>query len=235
MVRPATRAISNEELCEMLPAILGRLPEPRLTRENTAILVIDVQYFCAHPDYGVGARAKQHGWDGRESFHSRLKELVVPNIQRLLARARKAGIEVIHVRIAPQTGDGRDNSSHFKVRGIAFSRDSVDAQILPEVAPQGDELVISKTTSSVFNSTNIDRLLRNLGITNLIIAGVTTNGCVESSTFSAHEYDYGTIVVEDATGAVVPQLHDNAVLNMKHQQVAFFKSTEEVIKLLEEL
>ena len=235
MVGTAARAISNEELCEMLPKILGRLPEPRLTRENAALVIIDMQYMCAHRDYGVGAKAKQHGWDGRDSFYIRLGELVVPNIQRLLATARKAGVEVIHVRIAAQTRDGRDSSMPFKARGNTCPWDSMDAQILPEVAPQGDEIVISKTTSSVFNSTNFDRLLRNLGISNLIVAGVTTNGCVESSTRGAYEHDYGAIVVEDATGAIVPQLHENAVLNMKHQQIAFFKSTEEVVKLMEDL
>ena len=231
MVDATARAVSNEELCQMLPTILGRMPEPRLTKETTALVIVDMQYMCAHPDYGVGARAKQHGWDGLDSFWSRLGELVVPNIQRLLATARKAGIEVIHLRIASQTLDGRDRGSS----GLQTGRDSLDAQLLPEVAPEGDELVISKVTSSVFNSTNIDRLLRNLGISNLVIAGVTTNGCVESSTRSAHEHDYGTIVVEDATAAIVPQLHENSILNMSHQQIAFFKSTADVVKLLEDL
>ena len=142
---------------------------------------------------------------------------------------------MIHVRIASQTRDGRDTGLARKVMGISTPWDTKDAQILPEVAPQGDELVVSKSTSSVFNSTNIDRLLRNLGITNLIVAGVVTNGCVESSTRSAHDHDYGEIVVEDATAAIVPQLHENSVLNMSHQQIAFFKSTAEVVKLLEDL
>ena len=235
MVHSTGRAVSNEELCQVLPAILGRVPEPRLTKENTALLIIDMQYRCAHPDYGVGAAAKQHGWNGLDSFWIRLEELVVPNIQRLLATARKAGIEVIHVRLASQTSDGRDSALLFKGWRVPTSRDAIGAQILPEVAPQGDELVISKTTSSVFNSTTIDRLLRNLGISNLIIAGVTTNGCVESSTHSAHEHDYGTIVVEDATAAIVPQLHENSILNMNHLQIAFLKSTTEVVKLLEAL
>ena len=104
----------------------------------------------------------------------------------------------------------------------------------PEVAPQGDELVVSKVTSSVFNSTNIDRLLRNLGIRNLIIAGVVTNGCVESTTRSAAELDYGTIVVEDATAAMAPQLHEHSILSMSYKD-AVIKSTDEVVKLLEDL
>jgi len=233
MADTTVRTVSNEELIQMLPTLLGRVPELQLTRENTALMIIDMQYKCAHPDYGVSARAKELGWDGLESFWARLGELVVPNIQHLLAAARKAGIEVIHVRIAPQTQDGRDRAGYYKATGRVITQK--DTQILPEVAPEGDELVISKVTSSVFNSTTIDRVLRTVGIRNLIIMGVTTNGCVESSTRSAHDYDYGTIVVEDATAAIAPQLHENAVLNMSHQQIAFFKSTAEVVKLLEEL
>jgi nicotinamidase-related amidase len=97
-----------------------------------------------------------------------------------------------------------------------------------------DELVISKTTESVFNSTNIDRTLRNMGITNLIIVGVVTNGCVEGATRSAVELDYGTILVEDATAAFAPQLHQHAILNMGHKD-ALIKSTDEVVKIIESL
>ena len=235
MVDTTVRTVSSEELNQMLPTVLGWIPEPELALDTTALVIIDMQYACAHPDYGVGAKAKEHGWDGLDSFWARLDELVLPNLQSLLATARKVGIEIIHVRIASMTRDGRDSSARMKAYDIPGTRGSKDAEFLPEVVPQGDELVVDKSTSSVFNSTNIDRLLRNLGIRNLIVTGCTTNGCVESSTRSAYEHDYGVILVEDATAAIVPQLHENAVLNMKHQQIAFFKSTGEVIKLLEAL
>ena len=113
-------------------------------------------------------------------------------------------------------------------------RDTKEAQILPEVAPLDDEMVISKVTSSVFNSTNIDRVLRNLGIKNLIIMGVVTNGCVESSTRSAAELDYGTIVVEDATAAMAAQLHKHSILSMSYKD-AVIKSSDQVVLALESL
>ena len=227
--------MSTEELQRFLQTLLGELPEPQLTRENAALMVIDVQYMDAHPDYGLGARAKERGLaDAMDYYWSRLGEIVVPNIQHLLAAARKAGIEVIHVRVATQTRDGRDSTLRYKALGTSTPRDSKDAQFLPEVAPIGDELVVSKQTSSVFNSTNIDRVLRNLGVRNLIIAGVVTNGCVESTTRSAAEFDYGTIVVEDATASMAPQLHEHSILSMSYKD-AVIKSTDEVVKLLEGL
>ena len=227
--------MSNDELQDLLIRLFGKLPEPQLARDNTALLCIDVQYADAHPDYGLGARAKALGLQDKLSYYwSRLDEMVLPNMQRVLAAARKAGIEVIHVRVASQTVDGRDSTLRYKALGMKTPRDSKDAQILPEVAPGEDEMVVSKVTSSVFNSTNIDRLLRNLGIKNLILMGVVTNGCVESSARSAAELDYGTIVVEDATAAMAPQLHEHSILSMSYKDAAI-RSSDEVVKALEAL
>lgn len=227
--------MTTDELQTMLVTLFGELPEPQLARDTTALLCIDVQYMDAHPEYGLGARAKALGLQDKLSYYwSRLDELVLPNIQRVLAAARKAGVEVIHVRVASQTADGRDSTLRYKSLGLKTPRDTKDAQILPEVAPLEDEMVISKVTSSVFNSTNIDRVLRNLGIKNLIIMGVVTNGCVESSTRSAAELDYGTIVVEDATAAMAPQLHEHSILSMSYKD-AVIRSSDEVVKALETL
>jgi nicotinamidase-related amidase len=227
--------MSNEELQDLLITLFGRLPEPDLTKGNTALLCIDVQYVDAHPDYGLGARARDLGLNDKLSyFWSRIDEMVLPNMQRVMAAARKIGVEVVHVRVASQTADGRDSTLRYKALGLKTPRDTVEAQFLPEVAPGEDELVVSKVTSSVFNSTNIDRLLRNMGIKNLIIMGVVTNGCVESSTRSAAELDYGTIVVEDATAAMAPQLHEHSIISMSYKD-AYIMSSDEVVKKLEAL
>lgn len=235
MNKSNTERMSTDELQTMLVTLFGELPEPQLSRDSTALLCIDVQYMDAHPDYGLGARAKALGLQDKLGYYwSRLDELVLPNMQRVLAAAREAGIEVIHVRVASQTADGRDSTLRYKSLGLKTPRDTKEAQILPEVAPLDDEMVISKVTSSVFNSTNIDRVLRNLGIKNLIIMGVVTNGCVESSTRSAAELDYGTIVVEDATAAMAAQLHEHSILSMSYKD-AVIKSSDQVVFALESL
>ena len=236
MGETTVNAISNQDLKQMLHDLIGALPEPQLTRANTALMIIDVQYRGAHPDYGLGTRAQELGMAGALGYYwSRMGEVVLPNIQRILAAAREVGVEVIHVRIATQTNDGRDSSVFMGATGINTSEHTKEAEFLPEVAPQGDELVVSKCTASVFNSTNIDRLLRNMNIRNLIIMGVVTNGCVESSTFSAAEHDYGTILVEDATAAFAPQLHEAAILSMGTHHFAVIKSSDEVVKALRAL
>ncbi len=230
-----TTTISNEELLVKLRQLLGPVPEPKLTKENTAIVVIDVQYFDASREAGLGLRARELGdMEFLEWYFDRVQNVMVPNIQRILATARRKGVEIVHVRVASNTNDGRDCSLRFKSWGAQTPPDSKEAQILPEVWPEGDELVISKTTESVFNSTNIDRLLRNMGIANVIVVGVVTNGCVEGAVRGAAERDYGTILVEDAAAALAPQLHEMAIVSMGHKD-ASIKSTDEVIKALEAL
>lgn len=235
MATTEAAAISNRELQGFLWALFGRLPEPKLTRETTALLCVDLQYVDAHPDFGLGAKAKELGLAHFLDYYwDRVEHLVLPNVRRLQATARERGIEVIHVRIASSTADGRDSALRYKALGLRTPRDTKEAQLLEEVGPQGDELVLSKVTSSAFNSTNIDRLLRNLGIRNLVITGVVTNGCVESTARSAAELDYGTIVVEDATAAMAPQLHEHSILSMSYKDAAI-RSTDEVVAMLEAL
>jgi nicotinamidase-related amidase len=196
---------------------------------------VDLQYVDAHPDFGLGAKAKDLGLAHFLDYYwDRVEHLVLPNVRRLQATARERGVEVIHVRIASSTADGRDSALRYKALGLRTPRDTKEAQLLEEVAPQGDELVLSKVTSSAFNSTNIDRLLRNLGIRNLVITGVVTNGCVESTARSAAELDYGTIVVEDATAAMAPQLHEHSILSMSYKDAAI-RSTDEVAAMLKTL
>ena len=236
MAEATAKEMSSQEIHDMLITLYGKKPEPELTKENTALVIIDVQYGDAHPDFGLGARAKKRGLGSFLNYYmSRMGELVIPNIQQILETCRRRGIEVFHIRVASQTDDGRDATRRYKATHMRQPKDGKDAQFLPEVLPQEDEFVISKLTSSVFTSTNIDRTLRNMGIRNLIITGVVTNGCVQASTTSAMEHDYGTIVVEDATAAFAPQYQEHAILSMGSLQVANIKSTAEVVKLLEAL
>lgn len=230
-----TGQISNQELGTFLRTLFGNLSAPKLERETTALLCVDIQYVDAHPDYGLGAKAKELGLAHHLDYYwDRVENAVIPNVRRLQDVARSKGIEIVHIRVATSTADGRDSTLRYKSIGMRTPRDTKEAQFLEAVAPQGDEVVISKVTSSAFNSTNIDRLLRNIGIRNVIVTGVVTNGCVESTTRSAAELDYGTIVVEDATAAMAPQLHEHSLLSMSYKDAAIC-STDAVIELLEAL
>lgn len=223
---------SDSELKVKLGMLYPKPYEPELDRDTTAVLCVDLQYQYLHPDFGTGARAKDRGiTDFLSDYWPRVHDFVIPNAATLQQAARAAGIEVIHVRIASITADGRDSSRRYRRLGNASPADSKSAQIVPAVAPVGDELTFIKVTSSPFNSTNIDRILRNMGISNLVVVGVLTNGCVESTVRSAAELDYGVYVVEDATAAIAPQLHEHSILSMGYKDAAV-TSTADIVRML---
>jgi ureidoacrylate peracid hydrolase len=139
---------------------------------QTTLLFIDVQNYCAGPDGGEfkdmpkSERQQRYGF-----FFDEMRSRVVPNMQRLQAGCRAAGIEVMYTLIRSLTRDGRDRSLDYKITGFHVPPDSWDGQVIDEIAPAEDEMVIPKTSSNVFVSTNIDYLLRNLGTKYLVISG----------------------------------------------------------------
>ena len=90
--------------------------------------------------------------------------------------------------------------------GIDVPKGSCDAKVPDIVAPLADEIVIPKTSSSVFISTNIDYLLRNLRIRSLVIAGFLTDQCVDSAVRDACDLGYlVTLVTEQRRRSVSPR------------------------------
>src|SRR5205085_12277458 len=86
-----------------------------------------------------------------------------------------------------------------------------DAQPIAELTPIENEIVLPKTSSGVFNSTNIDYVLRNLGTRYLIIAGVVTDQCVDMAVRDAADRGYLVSVPEDASATYSQERHDNAI------------------------
>lgn len=131
---------------------------------HTALLFIDVQNFCASRDGGEfkgippAEFHQRYGW-----FFEQMERRVVPNMQRLRAGCRAVGIEVMYTLIRNLTRDGRDRSLDYKITGFNVPPDSWDGRMIDALAPGEDEIVLPKTSSNVFVSTNVDYLLRNLG------------------------------------------------------------------------
>ena len=213
----------------------SRLPEPRLSPSDTALLVIDMQYGDAHRDYGNLRRMRDQG-NGEvvEYYISRVEQQVIPNIQRLLQVCRGSGIEVIHTHIESLTKDGRDRSLEHKSLGIHHLPDSIEGQILDAVAPVGDEIVFTKTCGGIFNGTNIEYVLRNLEIRNLIIVGVVLSGCVELAVRDAADRSFEVILVDDACATWSPEMHEAAVRAMR-EIYAKVKSTDEMVAVISDL
>lgn len=176
---------------------------------QTALLFIDVQNFGAHRDGAEYAETppdqfeEKYGW-----FFEQFENEGLPNMQRLQSACRGAGVEVMYTVIESLTLDGRDRSLDYKITGFNVPRGSWDAKVVDGIAPTADEIVIPKTSSSVFISTNIDYVLRNLGVKQLIISGMLTDQCVDSAVRDACDMGYLVTVVTDACVTQSAERHE---------------------------
>lgn len=219
---------------DIFTGLLGRLPEFGVNPGKTALMIIDMQYGSAHRDYGHIKRAREAGAGDAFSYYlDRVWHTVVPNLQRLQQACRGAGIPVIHVHIASATPDGSDTSWRYKCLGIIRPLGSKEAGILEELAPLPGEVVLRKTTSSAFISTNAHRVLRNMGIDTIIMTGVVTNSCVESSTRGAGDLGFKVLLVDDACATYTPEAHQVS-LRYLHRNFAIVTTTQEVLRQIAE-
>jgi ureidoacrylate peracid hydrolase len=169
---------------------------------HAALLIIDVQ------NHRIAT-------GNSEYFDRSLREVVLPNIRRLQTACRSGGIEVMYSVIENMTRDGRDRSLDYKISGIDVLRGSWEACVLDEIAPAEDEMIFRKTSSSVFISTNIDYVLRNLGVRSLIVAGLLTDQCVESAVRDACDLGYLVTLVSDACATASAERHEQSLLGIR--------------------
>lgn len=183
-----------------------------LVPSQTALLFIDVQNFSADPNGGEydgmdpAHFEERYGW-----FFRHFAGETLPNMQRLQGAFRRHGIEVMYTVIESLTRDGRDRSLDYKITGFNVPRGSRDGQVIDALAPGQDEIVIPKTSSSVFISTNIDYVLRNLGVRQLVISGLLTDQCVDSAVRDACDLGYLVTVVTDACATHSSERHESSL------------------------
>jgi ureidoacrylate peracid hydrolase len=181
---------------------------------HAALLFVDVQNYNARPDGGEYATMSDADRDARYGWFFRtMQETALPNMQLLQSACRRARIEVMYTVIEALTRDGRDLSLDYRISGLFVARGSWDAKVLDAIAPTDDEIVLPKTSSSVFISTNIDYVLRNLGVRSLIIAGALTDQCIDSAVRDACDLGYLVTVPADACATLTADRHDWALRN----------------------
>jgi ureidoacrylate peracid hydrolase len=181
---------------------------------HTTLLFVDVQkYNCTwgggeYAHLGDAEKEERYGY-----FFRTLKDSALPNMVLLQQACRRAGIEVTYTLIESMTAEGRDRSLDYKITGFNVPKGSPDAKMVDELAPAEDEMVFAKTSSSVFISTNIDYVLRNLGTRYLIIAGCLTDQCVDSAVRDACDLGYIVTVPTDACVTLSAERHDWSLRN----------------------
>ena len=146
--------------------------DPVIVPKETALLIIDVQNtYLERPDRALLSQQQQQSWDLWSPFHERMHNQVIPRTAKMLALARAKSIECLFARIACHTKDGRDRSLSQKLPGwnnLLLPKNELPSQIVPELAPVGDEIIVTKTTDSALTGTNLRLILHNLGIKTVV-------------------------------------------------------------------
>jgi ureidoacrylate peracid hydrolase len=201
---------------------------------HAALLFVDVQrYNCTWE----GGEYSQFTLEDKEArfgyFFRELNERALPNMAKLQEAWRRGGRGGWYKVVENLTWDGRDRSLDYKISGFSVPKGSPDAKVVDELAPMGDEIVLPKTSSSVFISTNIDYVLRNLGIKSLIIAGCLTDQCVDSAVRDACDLGYLVTVPTDAVVTQSAERHEWALKNNRGycRQVTTAALLEEIAHL----
>jgi len=147
----------------------------------------------------------------RPAFDAQFRAYTLPAALRALLAARQGGLEVIHTVIANLTADGRERSLDYKRCGMGFAPGSHATQVIPELQPVGDELVLPKSSSSPFSSTTLDYLLRNIGIRTLVVIGLLTDQCIDHTVKDAADRGYRVVCLHDACQAETAEQHAAAL------------------------
>jgi ureidoacrylate peracid hydrolase len=174
---------------------------------RSALLVVDLQK-CSY-DYDVTPATPEDAY-----LHARIRDSVIPNGRRLIAACRAARVEVIYTVIECLTLDGRDRSLDYKIAGMFVAKGSRDAEVIDALAPLENEIVIPKTSSSLFNSTNFEYVLRNLGIEYVMVMGMLTDQCVETTIRDGCDRGFLMTAVEDCCAARSERRHEESLVGI---------------------
>ncbi|HKP17924.1 MAG TPA: isochorismatase family cysteine hydrolase [Gaiellaceae bacterium] len=200
------------ERAARLPSLAPQRLE--LRRETCALLVVDLQYMDAHRDHGLGQALRESHPDLWGYYYGRIEKTVLPTTRRLLDAFRSFGGRVLYLTLGPALADGSDMVPLRRpevapgLTAAFHHQGTFEHGILPEVAPAPGELVVNKTSRGAFASTALEHVLRNMGVETLVVAGVSTSSCVESTAREAADRGFGVVIVEDATAEFDEESHE---------------------------
>ena len=181
--------------------------------KKTALLVIDMQHvFITRPVYENPTDAEKKEAERWEQFYKAIDEVVVPNNARIIKAFREKGMEVTYAKIQCQKQNGSDRSLDHKATGyneLLLPPGTPSAEIVPELAPLPDEIVVTKTTDSALTGTPLRLWFQNMGIDTVVCAGVLTDQCVSCTVRSLADESFKVWLIEDACRASTQKIQDN--------------------------
>jgi len=186
-----------------------------LNRDRSALLVIDMQRFFldpSSPTFTCGGLA------------------ILPNVKRLIRAFREARRPVIFTRHVHHPEGLDAGIMGWWWQGMC-REGTPESEVHDEIAPRPDEKVILKHRYSAFYNTDLETVLRCLKIEDLVICGIMTNMCCESTARDAYYRDYRLFFPADATGSVIEEMHLGSLLNLSWG-FAYVNTAEEILAQL---
>jgi ureidoacrylate peracid hydrolase len=174
---------------------------------KTALIVVDVQVDFCHAQ----------GAFGKKNFDLSSIDPAVNNILSLMSRCRQVGVPIIFVRtIHSHWTDSDSWVGRLKGAGgeMGICRPNTRGVEFYKVKPEADDFIVTKHRFSGFVGTDLDLVLRGHGIETLLMTGVATNVCVETTARDAFNRDYHIILVEDCCAAFSPEEHASTITNI---------------------
>lgn len=187
---------------ELLQLIRTPRAPVAFTRENTALLLIDMQKLALAED--LVAAAVAHGVDEALatelcSGYQKRCEAVNANCARLLEAFRQRDMTPVHVRVQSYAGDGRDTGPSHRRVGYVIPPGNYWGEWIEEAEPLPGEIVLCKTCSGAVIGTGLDKVLRNMNIRYVVALGYYTDQCVETTVRDLHDLGYDVTLVTDCT------------------------------------
>jgi len=203
----------------------------QLAPASSALLVIDMQYATGSPAHGIGRLLAEQGrLDDAHYRFERIANFVIPNTARLIETFRRLSAPVIYVTYGAELPDASDTPLHLRSLVLATGNiaGNREHEIVDELRPKPGEPVLNKTTMGAFASTGIDSLLRSMGVSELVVTGVSTNNCVGMTAMEACDRQFGVVLTSDATGTCSDHMQE-ATLRTFRRLWGRVMSTDEVI------
>ena len=187
--------------------ILKTLKE-RCDPRCAALIVVDVQNDFVSPEGSAGKRGDDVG----------AAIAMIPNLTRLIDQARRVGLTIIYIRTTHS--EWTDTASWIyrtsQKSGLNTCREgSWGAEFYDGIAPLPSERVVIKHRYSAFINTDLNTVLKARGIQSVLVCGVATNVCVETTARDGYMYDYYVTMIDDCSAAYDAKLHMSTLENMR--------------------
>ena len=213
-----------------------------LDPRRAALIVVDMQRYFTQPSFPFTEVFEKLSPGSSAGYLKRVREIVIPGIQKLLRTFRAIGSPVVFTAVGSEAGDGRELPAwlrSFDELGLATLGKRIwpaigdpSWQIDEALKPLSGEPVLNKVSAGTFATTCLEQGLRHQEIDCVIVTGVSSDVCVATTAREAADRGFKTIMVSDACTTLSETMH-RASLETFNIAFGWVRTADEVIALLE--